>query len=56
MLLSIFEGVSIADAATILDADITLVRKAQAIGLRELTNNLARIEDRRALALPQGRR
>lgn len=56
VLLSIFEGMSIADAATILDADVTLVRKAQAIGLRELTNNLAGTRTRRALALPQGRR
>lgn len=56
VLLSIFEGMSIADAATILDADVTLVRKAQAIGLRELTNNLAGMRTRRALALPQGRR
>ena len=30
-----------ADAAILLDADPTLIRKAQAIGLRELTVNLA---------------
>jgi DNA-directed RNA polymerase specialized sigma24 family protein len=52
VLLSIFEGMSIADAATILDADVTLVRKAQAIGLRELTNNLARNEDQTGLSSP----
>ena len=45
VLLSIFEGISIGDAATILDADVTLVRKAQAIGVRELTTNLARKKD-----------
>ena len=43
---------SIADAATILDADVTLVRKAQAIGLRELTNNLARNEAQTGLSSP----
>jgi len=52
VLLSIFEGMSIADAATILDADVTLVRKAQAIGLRELTNNLVRNEDQTGLSSP----
>ena len=52
VLLSIFEGMSIADAATILDANVTLVRKAQAIGLRELTNNLARNEDQTGLSSP----
>jgi DNA-directed RNA polymerase specialized sigma24 family protein len=41
VVLSIFEGIGIADAAIILDADATLVRKAQAIGLRELVRNLA---------------
>jgi hypothetical protein len=41
LLLLVFEGVRIADAATLLDADPDLVKKAQAIGLRELTTNLA---------------
>lgn len=41
VLLLIFEGIRLADAATLLDADARLVRKAQAIGLRELTANLA---------------
>lgn len=40
IILSIFEGVRIADAAILLDADAALVRKAQAIGLRELVRNL----------------
>jgi len=41
LLLLVFEGIQMADAATLLDADPTLIRKAQAIGLRELTSNLA---------------
>jgi DNA-directed RNA polymerase specialized sigma24 family protein len=41
LLLLVFEGFRMADAAILLDADPTLVRKAQAIGLRELTANLA---------------
>jgi hypothetical protein len=41
LLLLVFEGVRIADAAILLDADPALVRKAQAIGLRELAANLA---------------
>jgi DNA-directed RNA polymerase specialized sigma24 family protein len=41
LLLLIFEGVRIADAARLLDAKPELLKKAQAIGLRELTANLA---------------
>jgi DNA-directed RNA polymerase specialized sigma24 family protein len=41
LLLLVFEGMRMADAATLLDADPALVRKAQAIGLGELTANLA---------------
>ncbi len=52
VLLSIFEGISIAGAATVLDADVTLVRKAQAIGVRELTTNLARNEAQPGLGSP----
>jgi DNA-directed RNA polymerase specialized sigma24 family protein len=44
LLLSIFERVSIEDAATLLDATPELVRKGQAIGLQELTVNLARAQ------------
>ena len=44
VLLSFFEGMSLDDAATLLDADRTLVRKAQLTGLRELTRNLARMQ------------
>lgn len=45
VLLLVFERIRLADAATLLDADANLVRKAQAIGLRELTANLAGITD-----------
>jgi DNA-directed RNA polymerase specialized sigma24 family protein len=41
LLLLIFEGLTMDDAASLLDADPTLIRKAQAIGLRELTASLA---------------
>lgn len=41
LLLLVFEGIRLDDAATLLDADPTMIRKAQAIGLGELTANLA---------------
>jgi DNA-directed RNA polymerase specialized sigma24 family protein len=41
LLLLVFEGILMADAAILLDADPALIRKAQAIGVRELTANLA---------------
>jgi DNA-directed RNA polymerase specialized sigma24 family protein len=41
LLLLVFEGIRIADAAILLDTEPKLIRKAQAIGLRELTANLA---------------
>jgi len=41
VLLLIFEGVRLAEAAALLNADAALVWKAQAIGLREFTANLA---------------
>jgi len=44
LLLTVFERVSIEDAAILLDGDRDLVRKAQTIGLRELTLNLARMQ------------
>jgi hypothetical protein len=46
VLLLVFEHVPIADAIVLLDADAGLIRKAQAIGLRELTSNLAGAEGR----------
>jgi hypothetical protein len=42
LLLLVFEGVRLADAATLLDAKPALLEKAEVIGLRELTANLAR--------------
>jgi DNA-directed RNA polymerase specialized sigma24 family protein len=44
LLLSAFEGMSLEDVAILLDAERDLVRKAQMIGLRKLTRNLARIQ------------
>jgi DNA-directed RNA polymerase specialized sigma24 family protein len=41
LILLVFEGIPMADAAALLDADPGLIRAAQAIGLRELTANLA---------------
>jgi hypothetical protein len=41
LLLLVFEGLRIADAAVLLDAHPDLLKKAQVIGLRELTANLA---------------
>jgi DNA-directed RNA polymerase specialized sigma24 family protein len=44
LLLSVFEGMSLEDAAVLLDADQRLVRKGQVTGLQELTRNLARMQ------------
>jgi DNA-directed RNA polymerase specialized sigma24 family protein len=44
VLLLVFEGVRMADATTLLDVDAPLIKKAQAIGLRDYTANLARIK------------
>ena len=44
LLLSVFEGLSLEDVATLLDSERDLVRKAQMLGLRELTGNLARLQ------------
>jgi len=44
VLLVQFERMPLADAALLLDAPPELVRKAQAVGVVELTTNLARIE------------
>jgi DNA-directed RNA polymerase specialized sigma24 family protein len=42
LLLTVFEKVSLQDAAILLDAGLELVRKAKAIGLHELTRHLSR--------------
>ncbi len=44
LLVSVFEGMSLEDAAILLDADRRLVQKGQMTGLRELTRNLARMQ------------
>ncbi len=44
LLMSVFEGMSVEDAAILLDSDRDLVRKAQLTGLRALTHNLARMQ------------
>jgi DNA-directed RNA polymerase specialized sigma24 family protein len=41
LLLVVFEGMQIADVATLLEADPALVKKAQMIGVHELTASLA---------------
>jgi hypothetical protein len=46
LLLLVFEGIRMADAAVLLDADPALIRKAQAIGLRELTAHLSHKDHR----------
>jgi hypothetical protein len=55
VLLLVFEGVRIADAATLLDADPGLLKKAEAIGLRELTANLAATNASAVSAPPRGK-
>jgi len=44
LVLSVFEGVPVPDAAVLLDADPDVVKKARVLGLRKLTSNLARLQ------------
>jgi hypothetical protein len=44
LLLTVFEGLSLDDAAILLDAGRDLVEKARIAGLQELTRNLARMQ------------
>jgi hypothetical protein len=53
LLLLVFERLRIADAAILLDADPDLLKKAQVIGLRELTANLASTEGSAGSAPPE---
>jgi len=53
LLLLVFEGARIPDAATLLDADPDLLKKAQAIGLRELTANLVATNTNAVFAPPE---
>ena len=52
LVLSVFEGVPAPDCAVILDASPELVKKAFAIGLLELTRNLASAQGWRSKAHP----
>src|SRR5580704_14152351 len=53
LLLLVFERLRIADAAILLDADPDLLKKAQVIGLRELTANLASTDGSAVSAPPE---
>jgi hypothetical protein len=53
VLLLVFEGLRIADAAILLNADPDLLKDAQVIGLRELTANLATTEGSAVSAPPE---
>ena len=44
VLLSVFEEMTIPDAAVLLDANPELVKKARAVGLRQLTSNFDRMQ------------
>jgi DNA-directed RNA polymerase specialized sigma24 family protein len=44
LLLTVFEGMPVQDVSVLLDASPELVKKGQAIGLGELTVNLARLQ------------
>jgi len=46
VVLTVFEGLSVEDAAVLLDATEDLVRQARAIGLRQMVDNLARMQVR----------
>jgi DNA-directed RNA polymerase specialized sigma24 family protein len=50
VVLTVFERMSLEDAAILLDGDREMVRKAQTIGLQELTRNLARMQGWRSSA------
>jgi hypothetical protein len=54
LLLSVFEGMPLEDVAILLDGEMDLVRKAQMIGLRDLTRNLARIQGWTSTATKSG--
>jgi DNA-directed RNA polymerase specialized sigma24 family protein len=54
LLLSVFEGMPLEDVAILLDGEMDLVRKAQMIGLRDLTRNLARIQGWTSAATKSG--
>jgi DNA-directed RNA polymerase specialized sigma24 family protein len=51
LVLLVFEGIPIADAITLLDADAALIRKAQGVGLRGFTANIV---PKKGLPAPTG--
>jgi DNA-directed RNA polymerase specialized sigma24 family protein len=53
LLLLVFEGMRIVDVATLLNSDPALVKKAQVIGLQELTASLAPTQPRPVCRLAQ---
>ena len=50
LVLTAFEGISIEDAAVLLDATEDFVRQACTVGLRDLVDNLARMQFRTSVA------
>jgi hypothetical protein len=46
LVLTVFEGIAVEDAAVLLDATPELVRKARTLGLRQLVDNLTQTEVR----------
>jgi hypothetical protein len=46
LVLTVFEGISVGDAAVLLDATVELVRKARTFGLAQLMDNLGRVQAR----------
>jgi DNA-directed RNA polymerase specialized sigma24 family protein len=56
VLLLVFERVPLKDAAVLLDADVDLVLKAQAAGVRELTIHLASMQRRESVAVQREER
>lgn len=52
LLLTLFEGISVEDAAVLLDATTALVRKGRALGLQQLVGNLTRTQVRTSISYP----
>jgi DNA-directed RNA polymerase specialized sigma24 family protein len=50
LVLTVFEGISVEDAAVLLDGSVDLVRKARTLGLKQLVDNLARMQVRTSVA------
>ena len=50
LVLTLFEGISVEDAAILMDATPSLVRKGRALGLQQLTGNLSRTQVRTSVS------